>query len=151
MAAIKMSEKEFKNMAGATEAPAPKKIKIAGNAIVLTSTLKFETIQKMEKLDKNSLCLVEVKNDEENEVFRIATGKQGSISKYGIVFSEANKNGYATATVLLPENVTDKKGYIKENFMTTLIMLNQLEEVVATHCAELETMYENLENEIEEI
>lgn len=127
------------------------RIKIAGNAIVLTSKLKFETIQKMEKYNKDALCLIEAKKDEEKEIFRISTGKLGSISKYGIVFAEANKEGYATATTLFPENVTDKKAYIKDNFGTALFMLDDLEESVKTSCAELEAAYAELDKIIEEV
>lgn len=153
MTAIKVSEKEFKKITN--EAPkttkTTKRIKIAGNAIVLTSKLKFATIQKMEKYNPNALCLVEVKNDEENEIFRIGTGKASSIGKYGITFMEADKKGFATATVLLPDGVTDKKAYIKDNFATALFMLNDLEDAVNTACAELEEAYERLDAEIEEV
>lgn len=128
-----------------------KRIKIAGNAIVLTSKLKFSTIQKMEKYNNDALCLVEVKNNEENEIFRISTGKTSSIGKYGITFMEADKNGNAVATVMLPEGVTDKKAYVKDNFGTTLFMLSELEAVVETACAELEAAYAELDKEIEEV
>lgn len=150
-----------KKMIEATEAvenvkPAPKKvtnanIKIAGNAIVLTSKLKFETIQKMEKYNRDALCLVEVKKDEENEIFRISTGKLGSISKFGIVFTEANKDGFATVTILLPEDVKNKREWIKDNYATTLFMLADLEDAVETACAELESAYAKLDKYIEEV
>lgn len=151
MATVKLSEKEFKKVVPADATPATKTIKIAGNAMVLTSKLKFETIQKMEKYNPNALCLVEVKNDEENEVFRIGTGKLSGINKFGITFAEADKDGFATATVLFPQNVTDKKTYIKDNFATALFMLKDLEDAVKTACAELEAAYAKLDNEIEEI
>ena len=128
-----------------------KKIKIAGNAVVLTSKLKFATIQKMEKYNPAALVLVETRKDEDVEVFRIATGKIGSISKYGVVFSEADKDGYAIATVLLPENVEKKKEYIKDNFATVLFMLADLEDSVTTACAELEAAYAKLDDDIEEV
>lgn len=151
MASIKVSEKEFEKIVGKDNIPTPKKIKIAGNAIVLTSALKFETIQKMEKYNKNALCLVEVKNDEENEIFRIGTGKSSSISKYGVTFMEANKDGYAVATILLPEGIADKKTYIKDNFGTALLLLSDLEDAVKTSCAAFEAAYAKLDTEIEEV
>lgn len=128
----------------------PKRIKIAGNALILTSKLKFATIQKMEKYNRDALCLTEYRNDEEVEVFRIGTGKASAIGKYGITFLEANKEGYATATVLLPENVTNKREYVKDNFATALFMLNDLEDAVNTACAELEAAYEKLDKDIVE-
>lgn len=151
---IKVSEKEFKKITNTEEqktVKTTKRIKIAGNAIVLTSKLKFATIQKMEKYNPDALCLVEIKNDEENEIFRIATGKTSSISKFGITFMEADKKGNATATVLLPEGVTDKKEYIKDNFATALFMLSDLEDAVNTACAELEAAYAKLDADIEEV
>lgn len=128
-----------------------KRVKIAGNAMILTSTLKFATIQKMEKYNNNALCLVELNKDEEVEVFRINTGKFSGVSKYGITFAEVNKDGYAVATILFPEGVTDKKAYIKDNFGTTLFMLADLEAAVETACAELEAAYAQLDDDIEEV
>lgn len=148
MASIKVSEKQMAAIVGDTNA---KRIKIAGNAVVLTSKLKFATIQKMEKYNKDALCLVETKNDEENEIFRIGTGKVSSIGKFGITFMEADKNGFAVATIMLPAGVTDKKEYIKDNFGTTLFMLADLEAAVETACARLEAAYAELDNDIEEV
>ncbi len=150
---IKVSEKEAKQLKANVEGPkksTPKRIKIVGNALVLTSKLKFATIQKMEKYNKDALCLVEVKNDEENEIFRIGTGKTSAIGKYGITFMEASKEGNATATVLFPEGVTNKREYVKDNFANVLFMLNDLEDVVNTVCAELEAAYAKLDDDIEE-
>ena len=148
---IKVSEKEMAKIVEKKTSTENKRIKIAGNALVLTSKLKFATIQKMEKYNPDALCLVEVKNDEENEIFRIGTGKSSSIGKYGITFMEANKEGFATATILFPENVSDKKEYIKDNFATALFMLSDLEDAVNTACAELEAAYAKLDKEIEEV
>lgn len=151
---IKISEKETKKITTNTEGPkksTPKRIKIVGNALVLTSKLKFTTIQKMEKYNRDALCLIEVKGDEENEIFRIGTGKTSSIGKYGITFMEANKEGYATATILFPENTQNKKEFIKDNFATALFMLNDLEDAVITACAELDAAYEALDKDIEEV
>ena len=150
MAPIKTSEKEA-NKVMENVTPKAKKIKIAGNAVILTSTLKFEEIKKLEKYNRDALCLVELKNDEEHEVFRIQTGKCSSISEYGIVFTEANAAGYATATVLLPEGTVDKKAYIKDNFGTTMFMLSDLEDAVKTALAQIEAAYAQLDNDIEEV
>lgn len=148
---IKVSKKEMEQIQKNVKTEnKTKRIKIVGNALVLTSKLKFATIQKMEKYNRDALCLVEVKNDEENEIFRIGTGKTSNISKFGITFMEANKDGFATATVLFPEGTTNKKEFIKDNFATTLFMLNDLENAVETACAELEAAYAELDKTIEE-
>lgn len=150
MAAIQVTNKQMEKILGTANVATPKMIKIVGNAMVLTSKLKFETIQKMEKYNSKALCLVEITKDEENEIFRIATGKLSSISKNGIVFAEANKAGYAVATTLFPTDVTDKKEYIKDNLATVLFMLKDLEAAIETSCAELEAAFDKLDEEIEE-
>lgn len=148
---INVTEKEMaKILEGSNVEPKTKTIRIVGNAIVLTSKLKFATIQKMEKYNSNALCLIEKNGEEENEIFRVMTGKLSSIAKHGIVFAEANKDGYAVATTLFPVGVTDKKEYIKDNFATVLFMLKDLEAVIETSCAELEAAFAKLDEEIEE-
>lgn len=150
-----VTEKEMEKMVGAqntSEKKAIKRVKIAGNAYILTSKLSLETIKKMEKLDKNALCLFEEDADGyTNEVFRVGSGKIGSVSKYGIIFTEANTEGNATITQLFPEDVTDKRTYIKENLAQVIFALTDLEDLIATRCAELEAAYAELDKDIEEV
>lgn len=127
-----------------------KKIRIVGNAMVLTSKLKLATIQKMEKYNPKALGLYEINKDEEVEVFKIMSGKLSSINKFGIVFAEANKDGYAVATTLFPADIKDKKEFIKDNFATVLFMLEDLEAAIETSCAELEAAFSKLDEDIEE-
>lgn len=150
--AIHVTEKEMNkiiNTASVTEKKT-KTIKIVGNAMILTSKLKLATIQKMEKYNPKALSLYEINKDEEVEVFKIMSGKLSSINKFGIVFAEANKDGYAVATTLFPTDVNDKKTYIKDNFATVLFMLKDLEAAIETSCAELEAAFSTLDEEIEE-
>lgn len=128
-----------------------KRIKIAGNAFVLTSKLKLETIKKLEKYVKNALVIEEVNGEETNEIFKVMSGKVGSISKYGIVFATANKEGFATVTVTIPEDVTDKKEYIKDNFACALVMLKDVEDLANETLTEFEKEYAKLDEEIEEV
>ena len=127
-----------------------KRIKIVGNAFVLTSTLKFDCIKKLEKLNPNALCLTEQRGEENVEVFRIGTGKAGAVSKYGVTFATQNKDGFATVTVLIPENVDNKKEFIKDAYAKTLFMLHDLEECAKVSEAEIDQIYAQLDNDIEE-
>ena len=136
--------------ANAKKEDTAKRIKIVGNAVVLTSKLPFATIQKMEKYNDKALALYAEEDGEVNEIFRIMTGTCASIGKYGIVFNEANKEGFARATVLLPEEVTDKRQFVKDNFGSAIFMLNNLEKAVEKACADLEKAYADLDKEIEE-
>lgn len=137
-------KKENKNMAN-------KRIKIVGNAFVLTSTLKLADIRKMEKYDADA-CVVVAKydNGETAEVFRIATGKTGSICKHGVVFATANAEGYATVTGFIPENVNNKKAYLKDNFASTFFALAELEKHLAQESDNVDKAFAALDAEIEE-
>ena len=146
---IPVTEKELAKILNHKE-PAVKTIKIVGNAMVLTSKLKLATIKKMEKYNNKALCLIEVNGDEENEIFRIMSGKLSSIATHGIVFAEEDKAGNAVATILFPTGVENKKEYIKDNFATVLFMLKDLEAAIETSCAELEAAFAKLDEEIEE-
>lgn len=145
----KNNEKEDKTLS--KEVKETKRIKIAGNAVVLTSKLKLDTIKKLEKYVPNALVLVSTEDNEEREIFRVATGKTGSISKYGVSFATADKDGFATITTNIPEDVTDKKVYVKDNFATILLMLKDIEAVAETTLAEFEADYAKLDEEIEEV
>lgn len=126
------------------------RVRILGNAFVITSKLKFENIKKMEKLSNETLCLVEIEKDDTiNEVFRISTGKVASISPYGITYNEANTEGYAIATSTFPADVTDKKAFIKDNLAKVMLMLDELEAHIAEDLVKLEKRYEELDKDIE--
>lgn len=126
------------------------KIKITGNAVILTSKLKLETIKKMEKYNSDALTIFDVVEDENIELFKIGSGVVSNINRFGITFAEANKTGEAVATVLLPANVTDKKAFVKENFANAIFYLQDLEAAVETSCAELEAAYAELDKIIVE-
>lgn len=129
------------------------KLKISGNAIVLTSDLKLDTIKKMEKYNPDALVIFnETKDGDREEVFKIGSGVVSGISKYGITFAETNKTGLAVATSLLPETVAvgDKKQFVKENFANTLFFLQDLEAAVKTSCEELDAAYAELDKIIVE-
>ena len=48
------------------------------------------------------------------------------------------------------KEIENKREYIKDNYGTTLLMLNDLEDSVTTSCAALESAYAKLDAEIEE-
>lgn len=134
------------------EAKAPiKRVQIVGNAYVLTSTLSLDVLKKVEKYANTALCIIKSKNNEETELFRISTGKIGSISKCGIVFAEANKDGKAIVTTLFPENVANKREYIKENFINIFQFLSALENSAERAYEHLSSTFANIDEMIEEI
>lgn len=126
------------------------KVTIVGNALVLTSTLKYDTIVKMQKINPEALTIFAKENDELMEIFKIMPGKVGTISKAGIVFATKDKNGYATVTDLIPECVKDKKEWVKDNYASVLFMLAQLEEAVADAEEQVDKAYKKLDDIITE-
>lgn len=128
-----------------------KRVQIVGNAFMIVSKLKLETIKSLEKYDNNALCLKDYSNDEEKEVFRISTGKTASISKFGITFAEENKEGFATATMLFPANTTNKKQFIKDNYGKVLFLLNDVEYSAIRAYDRTQKAFAELDSIIEEI
>jgi len=140
----KATKKGQKNMA---------KLKISGNAIVLTSDLKLDTIKKMEKYNPDALIIFnETKNGDREEVFKIGSGAISGISVFGITFAETNKAGLAVATILLPETIPNdaKKQFVKDVFGNTIFLLQDLEAAVKTSCEELDAAYAELDKIIVE-
>lgn len=104
-------------------------VEINGAAAVLTSGVKLEDWQRVEKYAPDMLKIV----DEEGEpLFRVKTGEGGgSINEYGVCFgSYTNEGGLATVTVLLDDDVEDKLGAVKEIMGSALLDLNEIEQEV---------------------
>lgn len=120
------------------------KIKVTGSAMVLTSDVKLEDIKKLEKFSPESLKIID---ENENEVFKIGTGLNG-FNKYGATFNEANADGKAVATVLLPEGIENKAKYVKDNYGYALLKLNTLEEFIAEALTELSADFEKIDANI---
>lgn len=106
-------------------------VKIVGGAVAITSTLKLEDIQKVQKFHPEQLVLMGGKNGDE-PVFKIAVSHgAGDIGKYGIsVSDEANSNGYAVATLGV-YGVGNPKEYLINEYGGALTNLNKLEEQVS--------------------
>lgn len=126
------------------------KVTIIGNAFVLTSSIKLATIKKLEKYDADTLAVCTKQEDEIVEVFRVMSGKKGSICNAGIVFASADKDGYATVTALIPENVKDKKQFIKENYANVIFMLKGLENTVTQIEEDIDKAFAELDEMITE-
>lgn len=118
------------------------KIKVVGDAIVITSALKLEAIKRMEKYNPGSL---EVKGGENGKevVFKVGTTTgQGGVSKYGISFASATHDEEALAciTMAVPAGLKTMeaiKEYIADDFAAALGYLATIE---ASAPAELEAI-----------
>lgn len=127
------------------------KVTISGNALVLTSSIKLDTIKKMQKYNPDALVVCAKENEEIVEIFKIMAGTTGTICKAGIVFATEDKNGYATVTELIPECVKDKRQWVKENYASVLFMLQGLEQAIEDAEADVEKAFKELDSIITEV
>ena len=106
------------------------KITVAGQAVVIASTLKLEDIKLLEKYRPEALVLT----DEEKEpVFKIGTTYGvGTIGTYGASFSDESNDDQKLATItLLYEGETDNlKESIVDSIGGALLKLNKLERML---------------------
>ena len=116
------------------------KVVIAGDAVVITSSMKREDLLTIAKYRPNALVL---KGGEDNKetIFRIAANKNGDgeINKYGATFgSESHdEEKLATITVFLNCADGDVKEQVADALGSALINLGALEETLPDVLAEI--------------
>jgi hypothetical protein len=101
------------------------KIAIAGDRVVVTSSVTLENLKLVEKHRPDALRL---KDDDGNTTFALGVGSN-SINSNGVSYAKVtyDEDGFATATTVIPEGVEDPKDYIVDTFGPTLEKLNQIE------------------------
>ena len=100
-------------------------IKIVGNAMVITSGISMEDLQKIYSYTPESLQMVD---EEGNTTFAIAVGTNASFSNAGVVFNSSNNQGKAIATIMLPNvEEEDKTNYVLNKYGKGLLRLQDLE------------------------
>ena len=123
------------------------KVVISGNAVVITSAIKYADIEKAKKYRPEALVL----KDEEGkkDIFAIGLGKAQQNDDF-IVFDGKthDEEGYATYTALLPASCGDIKGSIADLFGATLIKLGKLEEIFPAAIAEIDAEREAVLSQI---
>lgn len=128
------------------------KIKIAGDAMVITSSKKLEDIKLLEKYSPRALRLIKDVDGEKEEIFSVATttGK-GSISTYGACFGSAahDGTGLATITLEIPSDVKDAEAYAEERIGVSILRLNELEKQFDEAIAAVVTQKEEIKANIE--
>lgn len=105
------------------------KTTINGNALVITSSLKVEDIQKIRKTRPEALTLYEEHDNVKEPVFYVELGSKAQISDMGIVFDGATHDGQklATATVLLKGDLGNVKETVADLFGVSMARLQKLE------------------------
>ena len=107
-----------------------KTIRVVGTALIITSIIQFTALELLKKFSPESLIL---KDEKGNQLFRIGVGITAELSKFGVVFNSANAEGYAQATLMLPNGIEDVKQFVVDNFGQTITALQNFEPVVLAH------------------
>ena len=106
------------------------KVVIAGNAVVINSTIKFEDIKKVAKARPTALTLMGGEDNKE-PIFTIGTCSctNGVINANGALFGSATRDDDRLATItMVVEGEGDIKEFVAEEFGAALINLSKLEE-----------------------
>ena len=126
------------------------KVKVLNNSITVTSALTKVDLEYLQKYAPKQLVLVEEEKDGTiNETFRVAFGKSESINEYGICFATTTEKGNATITALMPNDITDRKDFILDNYGKVFANLELVEKQALKALPNIkknrETMKENIE------
>lgn len=127
------------------------KIVIAGDAVVVTSTLKMEDIKTIEKYRPNDLVL-KGGEDGKEPIFRLGTTTgAGSINSVGASFGREASDGSGLACITMVKSgvPTDEvKEWTADTLGSAIINLNALEaklpEVLDAIAAQKATVMENI-------
>lgn len=107
------------------------KIKVAGDAVIVTSSMKKEDLLAINKYRPEALTLM---GGEENKtpIFAITVrdGGDGEFNPHGVRFTSATRdeNKFATLTLTYKDIPTDVKDWAADKFGTAIERLNALEE-----------------------
>ena len=125
-------------------------VKVAGDAMVLTSGVAFDDIKKIAKYRPEALILKGGKDNKE-ELFRIGvtTGK-GSVNQYGVSFAKESRGeqGFAQLTILLPDGAKDVKEYVSDTYGRAILLLNKIEETFPAVLSEINAEKARIESTI---
>lgn len=108
------------------------KIVIAGDAVVVTSAIKFEELKNVKKYRPDALVL-KGGEDGKEPIFAInVTNGTGSINQYGASFGAETRDEEKLATLTLIANGIDGdiKEFVADKLGCALTNLNKLEEIL---------------------
>lgn len=123
-------------------------IKIVGDAVVITSTMKLEDIRTIKKYRPDALTLRGGKDGKE-PIFCIAVCNSGTgnINQYGAEFSRASHDDakLATITKMVPHSDdTDIKEFVADTYGAYVLNLNKLEATLPSVMEEIATEKEQI-------
>lgn len=105
------------------------KITIAGNAAVITSSIKMEDLKTAKKYRPEALVL-KGGEDGKEPIFAVDVACQGSLNQYGITFDSVANDGSGNASVTIA--IANKGDDVKEAFAdATGVAISNLNKVEA--------------------
>ena len=103
------------------------KVYLIGAAAVIVSGVKLEDWQRAEQFAPEAL---RVMNEDGEPAFRIMTAKgSGSMNELGVVWgSYLNEEGNPTVTILIDDEVDDRRAAVMEVIGSALLKLEEIEQ-----------------------
>lgn len=120
------------------------KITVVGDAVVITSALKFDDLEKVAKFRPEALVL-KGGEDGKQDVFMIGTSDYaGDVDELGIIFNRKTRDevGLAQLTCVFGGFEGDVKEFVADKLGGPLMKLNKLEEQLPAVIAEIAAEHE---------
>lgn len=129
--------------------PTMAKIIIAGDALVIKSSAKLETLKKVGKYRPKKLTLTD-ENGKETFVVGTTSGK-GSINTFGASFGSSAKDGSGLATITLdiPAGTADVRKYAEDYVGAAVLNLSKVEAQIESAETEIESELSAVRDTIE--
>lgn len=124
------------------------KIKVLGDAIVITSALKVADLETIKRSDASALTLCD---QDGNAVYAVMLGKSASIDKKSVCFNGVDAEGFAQLTILaeLPAKAAARNKYVRENIAPLVCKLNAAEGALGGVAAHLARMTDAVMEDVE--
>jgi hypothetical protein len=121
-------------------------VRIAGNIIVITSTVTLEQLRHLEKHRSESL---KIRNGKDEVIFRVGTGSN-ALNNNGASFNSATLDDreLALITLQIPSGVTDARRYFAETFGHPHLHLKSIERGLADILSEVEGDINEIMNDV---
>lgn len=120
---------------------------VAGNACVVTSSMKLEDLKTIKALRPKALTMYEGEGRDKEPVFAIALTERnaGNINQNGATFGpHTSKEGYATITVNFDADVKDPAAEVEAKMGLGLLRLQKLETTFAAVLEEIKAEKESI-------
>lgn len=117
------------------------KIVIAGDAVVVTSSVKLADYKKIKKYRPKALTLLGGEDGKEPIFCVGVTNGAGSIRSAGVEFGKGTRDGAGLAcltTTLDGVETEDIKGYVADKFGPAVLLLGKIEEKIPGILEEIE-------------